>query len=62
MKFIGGPKDGEPLFLQPGDERPTGDVTVTSSWFNDDDEKVAEERHLYRADAFGNLRHVRRLE
>lgn len=61
MRFIGGPKDGEPIFLEHGEPAPTGEVTVTSTWFNDDDEKVATERHLYRADAFGNLRHVRRL-
>ena len=61
MKYIGGPKDGDPLELQPGQEPPRGDVTVTSVWFEDGMQERTE-RHLYRADAFGNLRHVRRVE
>ncbi len=61
MKYIGGPKDGDPLELQPGQESPRGDVTVTSVWFEDGTQERTE-RHLYRADAFGNLRHVRRVE
>lgn len=61
MRFIGGPKDGEPLFLGNA-ERPTGDLTVASTWFSEENEEMETQKHLYRADAFGNLRHVRRLE
>lgn len=61
MKYIGGPKDGDPLELQPGQESPRGDVTVTSVWLEDGMQERTE-RHLYRADAFGNLRHVRIVE
>lgn len=61
MKFIGGPKDGEPIFLEHGEPAPKGEVTVTSTRFDGDNQKVAVERHLYKADAFGNLKHVRRL-
>ena len=65
MRFIGGPKDGEPLHLDPGYEAPKTDVTVTSSYMvvEDGEERLErQEKHLYRPDAFGNLRHVRRLE
>ena len=64
MRFIGGPKDGEELFREHGEPAPTGEVTVTSTYFSvEDGEENQErtERHLYRADSFGNLRHVRRL-
>lgn len=61
MRFIGGPKDGENLHVDPGHEKPTGDVAVTSTWFTDSEEMVRVERHLYTPDSFGNLKHVRRL-
>lgn len=61
MKFIGGPKDGEELFLDSGTEKPVGEVAVTSTWFSDENQQMAVERHLYTPDAFGNLKHVRRI-
>lgn len=64
MRFVGGPKDGEELYIEPGKHVPLphDEVTVTSTWFNEDNEKQDTQRHLYRVNAFGQLAHVRRLE
>lgn len=64
MRFVGGPKDGEELYIEPGKDlpKPRDEVRVQSTFFDEDGTQTATEHHLYRADAFGRLVHVRRLK